>query len=233
MQDREVDDVVVTGDHVLVGRLLAHVRLEVVGMPEAEDVADLVHGHVVPGAAELALPPVERAVHDRYLPDRIGDAGRAVGHREVRVDRADVAGHHGNPRRGRFDEADARIQAVQIEDLAGPLLLVLGDRVEERIALGIKTVVDFEVVGHGRRRARRQQVGRGHLVRLEQDRDLPMTRLVHRAGLRGEQQVPQRGGHARPHIDHGVEHLAADTEHAEAGRRGEARVLVARRRPGV
>ena len=233
MQDREVDDVVVAGDHVLVGRLLAHVRLEVVGMPEAEDVADLVHGHVVPGAAELALPPVERAVHDRYLPDRIGDAGRAVGHRGVGIHRADVAGHHGNPRRGRFDEADARIQAVQIEDLAGPLLLVLGDRVEERIALGIKTVVDFEVVGHGRRRARRQQVGRGHQVRLEQDRDLPMTRLVHRAGLRGEQQVPQRGGHARPHIDHGVEHLAADTEHAEAGRRGEARVLVARRRPGV
>ena len=165
-------------------------------MLEPDHVTDLVHGHFEPSSAILALPPVERRVHDRSA---AGDAGHGL-RRQRRVLGPDVSRGHGEAGRIGLHEPDACIAAEELEDLARPLFLRLGDRVLQLHAVEAAVVRPEVVVLDGRPdiviRANRSQ----SVVRAG-DRNVTVAGRIDRAILRGESEAAGGSRQRRPRGD--------------------------------
>ena len=146
-----VDDVVIAGidslaaPHAVRGVVrAAHNRLRrhVVGVPETQRVRNLVHRRGEPCAAVRARTPGHRIAHDRH---RVAGNPRHQSPGK-RVHGAHVAGDHGDARIGRLDGLHAQVVTQQLEDLAGTILLRLGNQVMQHVALRVEAVFVLEVV---------------------------------------------------------------------------------------
>ena len=224
-----MDGVVVVGKDVFADgperpRLASpHHRGDVVGVAQADGVADLVHRRREPSAAVFALAPVDRRVHHgQSAATNAADGIRG----DVGGDRADVASDDREPLIGSLDEANAGIEAEERNDLAGALLLFLGDRVVERIPLRIGAVDVLEVVGEDRHPAGWIDEGIGDAVRFDPDRDVAVARLVTGARLAREEEAAGRCGDRRADVDRPRHRLPSQADRAEGRGGGEAGVFV-------
>ena len=200
-----------------------HHRGNVVGVAQADGVTNLVHRRREPAAAVLALAPIDRRVH--HGQSAATDAADGI-RWDVGGDRANVAGDDREPLSGRLDEADAGIEAEEGEDLTGPLLLFLGDRVVERVPLRVGAVDVPEVVGKDGHPAGRIDEGIGHAVRLDPDRDVAVARFVAGARLAREEEVAGRCGNRRADVDRACHRLPSQADRAEGRGCGEAGVVI-------
>ena len=165
-------------------------------MLEPDHVTDLVHGHLEPGPAILALPPVERRVHDRSA---AGDTGHGL-RRQRRLLSPDVSRGHGEAVRIGLHEPDAGVAAEELEDLAGPLFLRLGDRVLQLHAVEA-AVVRLEVVILDGRPDIAIRANRSQTVARAGDRNVTVARRIDRAVLRGESEAAGGRRQRRPRGD--------------------------------
>ena len=218
-----MDHVVVAGKHRLTGQATPHDRRDVVGALEAEGGADLDHGLTEKFAAILARPPVDTGIQDRRR-DAVNVTEQAGCVPGPRPDDPHVTRRHDDAGVRRLDEPDAHHPAETLEDLADPLLLRLGDRVLERIALRIGAVVGAEVVkldGHGfaeePRELTMEGVGIGGAV----------ARFVDRSDRRGKTEIPQRRRYLQAILDLAVHSGSGAREHAEIAGGREARIFIA------
>ena len=214
------------------GRIAAqagpHDRGQVVGVLEFQSMADLVHGHDEPLAPVLALPPVDRGVHVcprradlRFGGTQPGDLGG-----NQRIHGPQVARGDDKPGAGRLHKGHAGIPAEEFENLAGPLLLDLGDRVEERIALGIEADVGAEVVGDRLRLGSLIEEGVLRAVLMAVNPGMvAMAGLVSRPIRRRLQQVARRRRDDRLHVDRAGDGDPAARQSAEIFGGQEARVV--------
>ncbi len=219
----ELLGVVVAGEDGLSRQAAAHDRWQVVGVGQAEVVADFVHRNLKPGAAVFAGAPVDPGIHDRGGARDPRDAGR----REGGSIGPDVARGDRHAARLGLLEPDACGATVDLEDLAGPLLLLGRDRVVENVTGWIRAVHVLEVVLDDRNGASIRREDRSRTMLRGVHRNLAVAGLIHGARLPGVLEGACRRGYdpARS-IDHGVHRGAAGRERPKIRCRGEARVVV-------
>ena len=192
-------------------------------MGEPQHVADLVRRHREPAAAVFARAPVEIRIHDRGAPGDTGNGRRGNGWRRS----PGIACGDRHSRGFRLFEADAGVAAVQLENLASPLLLLGRNRVVESVAGRIRAVVVLEVVLHDRNGVPGRRVERAVAVLRGIHRDLAVAGLIDRAGLNRVVEILRRR-EDRPArtADDGRDGGATRRERSQAGSAGEARVVV-------
>ena len=200
-----------------------HHRRDIVSVSQADRMADLVHRRREPAAAVFTLPPIDRRVH--HSQPAATDAADGT-RRDVGGDGADVAGDDRQPLVSCLDKANAGIEAEEGEDLAGALLLLLGDRVVERVALRIGAIAVLEVVGKDGHPGGGIDVGIGHAVRFDPHRDIAVAGLVTGARLAGEVEVAGRRENRRVDSDRPRHRLPGQADRAKGGGARETGVVV-------
>ena len=219
----ELLGVVVAGEDGLARQPAAHDGWQVIGVFQAEVVADFVHRNQEPTAAVFAGAPVDPGIHDRGGTRDPGDGRREGGFIGPHVARGDC-----HAERLSLLKPDAGVTAEDLEDLTGPLLLLGSDGVLEIVAgrilaVNVLKVVLLELNGDAVCGADRSIT----VIRIGIDiHELPVPRLIHGTRLPGVLKVARRrGDEPASSIDHGFHRRAAGRERPKTCRSSEARVV--------